>query len=212
LENNVLQKAATGRIKKIVDPSLLLHLSSTKSATLLLGVSRFFTVAPCDNGHVVERRTDNGICVQCDRDRNTERRNKDGKPQRIMFKDLTLTEQKEHTKRVSKYHYERNKDKVNARTRKFIENNPEAVRGYRLKRVYGLSLEEYDTLVFRQGGVCAICSKPPSDKKNHSMLYVDHDHTTGVVRGLLCRDCNLALGLFEDSKSFLKAAISYLSI
>ena len=70
---------------------------------------------------------------------------------------------------------------------------------------YGLSPADYEQRFESQGGVCAICSQT-SDKS----LAVDHDHVTGVVRGLLCRECNLGLGHFEDDTSRMWAAFEYL--
>lgn len=74
-------------------------------------------------------------------------------------------------------------------------------------RKYGLRPEDYDTLLDNQNGVCAICSEPPKPGRR---LAVDHDHTTGEVRGLLCSPCNTALGLFKDRIRLLAAAIVYL--
>jgi hypothetical protein len=62
-------------------------------------------------------------------------------------------------------------------------------RDWNLRRRYGISSEEYETLLDAQDGVCAICKSPP--KKNR--LHVDHCHETGLVRGLLCAHCNSSL-------------------
>lgn len=79
-----------------------------------------------------------------------------------------------------------------------------------LKRQYSLSLQDYDNLVTKQGGKCAICgTKDPGD--NRSRLCVDHCHDTGKVRGLLCARCNIALGGFKDSTKLLAKAILYLN-
>jgi len=66
---------------------------------------------------------------------------------------------------------------------------------------------EYDRMLKRQGGGCAICSREPSE---HRRLAVDHDHKTKEIRGLLCGRCNVALGLLDDSVSRLLEAIYYL--
>ena len=55
-----------------------------------------------------------------------------------------------------------------------------------LKRKYGITAKEYEALFKRQGGVCAICGRPPKTRR----LHVDHCHRTKVVRGLLCFRCN----------------------
>jgi hypothetical protein len=66
-----------------------------------------------------------------------------------------------------------------------------------LKHRYDLSIEEYDALVTKQNGVCAICGEPPRGKMKR--LSVDHNHETGKVRGLLCITCNRVLGYFENA-------------
>lgn len=81
----------------------------------------------------------------------------------------------------------------------------------RCKRKYGLTDEEYRALILVQGGVCSICKKPPhAEDKKDRRFAVDHCHKTGVIRGILCSPCNLALGLLEDNPDFFSAAIQYL--
>lgn len=75
-----------------------------------------------------------------------------------------------------------------------------------LLRKYGLDEMQYQQMLAAQGGCCAICGGLRGKYK----LAVDHDHTTGVVRGLLCQPCNRALGYFKDSPSVLQAATTYL--
>lgn len=76
-----------------------------------------------------------------------------------------------------------------------------------LKRLYNLTEEGYTALSISQGGLCAICAKPPTNKR----LAVDHDHKSMKIRGLLCENCNKGLGLFEDNASRLTKALEYLS-
>lgn len=78
----------------------------------------------------------------------------------------------------------------------------------RLMRTFGITPEDYDAALVAQGGGCAICGNGPSH--GASYLDVDHDHTTGQFRGLLCRPCNLALGKLRDSQVLLAIAIAYL--
>ena len=73
--------------------------------------------------------------------------------------------------------------------------------------LYGLTPEVYNRMLEEQGGVCAICSQPEPRCQG---LSVDHDHNTGVVRGLLCSNCNTALGLFIDDPDRLARAATYL--
>ena len=75
-------------------------------------------------------------------------------------------------------------------------------------RQYGITIEEYEILVAEQNNGCAICNA--STGSNGKRLSVDHNHQTGEVRGLLCDDCNTALGKFKDDPSLLAKAITYL--
>ncbi|QDF15385.1 endonuclease VII [Gordonia phage Mollymur] len=72
---------------------------------------------------------------------------------------------------------------------------------------YGITALEFDRMVEGQGSACGICRevKPPSD------LVVDHDHTTGRVRGLLCNSCNTGIGLLREDPKILSSAIDYVT-
>lgn len=78
----------------------------------------------------------------------------------------------------------------------------------RYKRAYGITLAEYNQMLANQKECCPICERHVSALKRR--LHVDHDHKTGVVRGLICEDCNVALGRFRDEKRSLLNAIRYL--
>lgn len=73
---------------------------------------------------------------------------------------------------------------------------------------YGITFEDFDTLYELHQGRCHICQSPL--ERDHKETHVDHDHTTGKVRGILCRGCNHGLGHFRDSPDALRAAIAYL--
>lgn len=100
--------------------------------------------------------------------------------------------------------------------------NPEKVkatnRRIKLKRQYGLTIEDYNAMLDSQNGVCKICGMPEtkmqrrgSDTKlTPESLHVDHDHATGKIRGLLCYKCNTALGKFDDNPELFRRAIAYL--
>jgi len=68
--------------------------------------------------------------------------------------------------------------------------------------LYGLTIEVYDEMVTEQGGVCAICQKPPH---KNGRLHVDHHHRTGRIRSLLCVGCNVKLGTVENTDWMAKA-------
>ena len=90
------------------------------------------------------------------------------------------------------------------------ERTPEKGREKKLRDLYGISTADYDALLTAQGGGCAICGSktPKSSRSKH--LFVDHDHDTGDVRGLLCHQCNAAIGLFQDDPARIAAAVAYL--
>lgn len=78
---------------------------------------------------------------------------------------------------------------------------------------YGLTLEDYEHILELQGGMCAICKGPETRKSRLGRTYslgVDHDHDTGIIRGLLCFNCNFALGKLSDSSEVLFRAAYYL--
>lgn len=82
---------------------------------------------------------------------------------------------------------------------------------YDLKYKYKIGKGEFNTILDEQGGSCAICGFTPFGNKFPSnRLFVDHCHSSGKVRGLLCNDCNKAIGLMKDSSELLQKAISYL--
>lgn len=83
--------------------------------------------------------------------------------------------------------YERNRELSIERNRRWKLKNPGAERRVRLKRCYGITPEQFDKMMEVQGGVCAICKKPP--REGHR-LHVEHCHTTKRVRGLACWVCN----------------------
>jgi hypothetical protein len=82
-------------------------------------------------------------------------------------------------------------------------------------KIYGLSVEDYDSLLNKQNGVCAICEQKETVLDGVSgkvkMLSVDHCHDTGKVRGLLCSACNTGIGLARHDPEILRSAISYLA-
>lgn len=85
--------------------------------------------------------------------------------------------------------------------------NPDKVKNKHLRHKYGITFEEYRRMELVQGGLCAICRKPENPGRS---LAVDHNHTTGQVRALLCGNCNRGIGMLQDSADLLRAAAEYL--
>ena len=135
-------------------------------------------------------------------------------------RDGTRPECKQCTREQRRAWYRENRERELVRVRDWQVANPERVRatmdrfvaaGKRtlsnrkshLKRKYGLTLEGFDELLASQGDGCAICGKPDPDN-------VDHDHETGRVRGILCWNCNIAIGQLEDDADRARAVAEYL--
>jgi 5-methylcytosine-specific restriction endonuclease McrA len=109
----------------------------------------------------------------------------------------------------------------NQQTSQWIKDNPEARKAYaqsercktgqrnsRYKKLYKITVEEYDQKMLEQKGICAICPKHQSESKKK--FAVDHNHKTNQVRGLLCDNCNRALGYFQDNPDLLDSGSVYL--
>mgnify|MGYP006921286330 CR=1 FL=1 len=110
-----------------------------------------------------------------------------------------------------KAYYQNNKSKIVARRKTDRQGlSVAALREISLRQRYGMTLEDYDAMLEAQGGVCAICAKPPRGKSKGRRLYVDHCHDTKIVRGLLCAGCNTALGQFYHDPAIFARAIAYL--
>jgi hypothetical protein len=116
---------------------------------------------------------------------------------------------KEKLLRQNKEWRERNREKLVEMRLAYREKNREKIRGENLKRRYGISSVDFDAMLLRQDGKCAICGTSSPGGRNNS-FHVDHDHTTGIVRGLLCHHCNTAIGKFNDDPVILAKAILYL--
>jgi hypothetical protein len=113
---------------------------------------------------------------------------------------------------------ERTRDRVNKRLTYLKNIDPTKFYGGKKKHTlkkYGISPLDYADMLLKQGGVCAVCklSETCKDKRSNKVrdLAVDHCHTTGRVRGLLCSRCNKALGGFKDNAELLASAIGYLN-
>lgn len=119
---------------------------------------------------------------------------------------------------TSKYQTEwqtRNRERTNVHARNYRERNrkkvSESQRRSKFKIKYGITLGDYDRMLTEQGGHCAICPATEPGRAGRKYLYVDHCHSTGRVRGLLCGNCNNGLGWFKDDPIRLQNAIAYLA-
>ena len=114
------------------------------------------------------------------------------------------------------FYFQRNACKpcVREHQRNFRNSRPDYNHARNLQRRYGLSVDEYRTLVENHNFACAICKVEISDALGYTgkrSVVVDHNHETGDVRGILCSKCNLVLGHARESTEILYKAIVYLS-
>lgn len=147
------------------------------------------------------------ICIDCKLEKSLDMfyKRSDGTP-RSYCKEC-------HATRNRKW-VENNRERKRENERNQYHRNPQRAKNWKLKRDFGISLEEYHELLEKQYGKCAICKQEetaihPSGKRKR--LAVDHDHDTGRVRGLLCENCNHGIGKFKDSPDRLIEAANYLS-
>lgn len=140
-------------------------------------------------------------------------------------KEYNLKNAEKIRARVSEYNLLHKEDKKNYDRDYRITNQPK-VKNWRnlrkasgksyidarksfIKRKYKISLEDYDAILVSQDNKCKICGNTKSNHRNE-ILYIDHCHTTGKIRGLLCHHCNVGLGGFKDNIESLSKAIKYL--
>lgn len=101
-------------------------------------------------------------------------------------------------KEESKQYYLKNKERLAEQVKNWTNRNP----SYYLLKLYGIAVHGYNRLFEEQQGCCAICNRHQITFKRR--LSVDHNHTTGKVRGLLCVACNTDLGVYENRKMELE--------
>jgi hypothetical protein len=108
----------------------------------------------------------------------------------------------------SRQYKKNNRDKIN----KYRADNKERhliwERRYQFKKKYGITLDQYQNMFNLQEGKCAICGIHQDELTR--ALYIDHDHCTENIRGLLCHKCNSILGYVNDDINLLENAIKYL--
>jgi hypothetical protein len=115
------------------------------------------------------------------------------------------------SKSYQQLYYLKNRDKVMARSKKWAEENKEQkqrnARSSHIKKSYGITLEQEQDLKNKQDNKCPICK---TELGIGHKTHIDHCHTTGKVRGILCHACNVLLGHARESVDILKSAQKYL--
>lgn len=123
------------------------------------------------------------------------------------------------TKDITEFYRRGGKQSPNTRhnhckecTKKRVSATPSIVkREQALKRMYGITQQDYDVMLTEQNNQCAICeTTEPGGRHTSNYFVVDHCHDTGKVRKLLCHKCNTAMGLLGDNVSVIESMIKYL--
>ena len=164
------------------------------------GEKYYFNAIPCQNNHISPRKVRRNRCLACNA---AFMKNK-----RVRRPELNNAF---NEKRRKNYH--ENRDEILKDRRERYSTDPkvrEKSRGYSLRRIYGIELEDYNLMLKKQNGKCAICGSTSSNSKRTEHFSVDHDHKLKKVRSLLCHKCNFAIGYSKDSVETLNKAIKYL--
>lgn len=114
----------------------------------------------------------------------------------------------EERKAAQRDYYAKNRERKRATNDAWRKANPDKEKNTYLKSRYGITLEQYEHMFTECNGTCMICNEHGDTSKD---LFVDHNHDTGDIRGLLCYQCNFALGHFKDSIPLLLKAVEYLT-
>jgi len=117
---------------------------------------------------------------------------------------------------TSRAYAQANKERLKEYHRQWNIQNRELARIRKVVKNFRITAEEYLAMVEYQNNLCAICKQLETLVDKHSglvrNLHVDHNHTTGKVRGLLCTACNTAIGNFKEDTNTIRAAISYIEL
>jgi hypothetical protein len=190
------------------------HLPATASGARYLGSLYYFTGKPCKAGHVGLRYASSSNCVHCIEDKrgvvfDTEK-------DRFSEKNINLAiaaMADGNTKYFSETpcplgHLERYTSSNNCVECNSIsmQRRKESARWSRIKKLYGIDQNQFDGMVLAQKAKCSICDADLNPKNTH----IDHCHTTGAVRELLCSKCNQAIGLVNESLETLEKIKQYL--
>jgi hypothetical protein len=126
------------------------------------------------------------------------------------------SENKEHIEEITRDWRARNKPQIVERNKEYYEFNKERLLNWSRKHAflkkYGLTLEQHAEMVKQQSGKCLICDTQPNPMLGNKKkgLHVDHCHETGKIRGLLCHNCNCAIGLLNDDAGNVRRLLEYI--
>lgn len=197
----------------------LLKYPATLKRAKELGELYYFTGSPCKNGHIGLRYASSANCVKCVEDKRgilfkNKRGNKTVRTtldQELAIKanaaGFTTYESLFPCKYGHKIKFVSTNNCVECNNI-LREKNKEYFRWSRIKKEYNLTKDEFYIILEKQNYSCPICGVNILNMLKN--IHVDHNHTTGIVRGILCSKCNQGIGLFMENKNILKSAIEYL--
>ena len=108
----------------------------------------------------------------------------------------------------NKNYYIKNKKELALKNKTYTLENKEKIKSAKMRRKFGIAIEEKILLFAKQGNKCAICGCTENNVGRD--WDIDHCHKTGKIRGILCSNCNRGLGLFQDNLENLRQACKYL--
>lgn len=146
-----------------------------------------------------------------DANRTTQRRFRENHREEIRVKNRELYHADlERQRERNRLYRANNLEKERARCRAYAKANPDKVRAKHLRATYGITIQCYEQALVSQDHRCKICALPWAERTRD--FQIDHDHTTGAVRGLLCHMCNKGLGLFRDNPQAMVNAARYVQL
>lgn len=116
-------------------------------------------------------------------------------------------ENKEYCREKRYDRYKKNQERDNETVRRFLKKNPGKTKEYHLRAKFGIEKEQFNKMLTEQNNSCDICN---NEFTKTLLASVDHNHSSGKVRGLLCGQCNTGIGLLKENEQTLLNAIEYL--
>lgn len=158
---------------------------------------------PCAKCGAIDRN-EQGSCNPCRRKRGRERN-------RLKDRSHLLCSRCKKRPRVDGKCCEKCLERIANGSPMAMERPKEYIKDWTLKERYGVSLKQFEEMAAAQNGLCYICKDPERSGLNQEWLSVDHDHSDGRVRKILCRKCNSGLGMFGDDPERIARAVEYLN-
>lgn len=170
--------------------------------------SKTYIGNPCKCG-CNEKYVSSYGCIACTLARNDkEYIKKYSKSDKAKLRSKEYVEKIKQDGKISEYNVKWRNGTGKGHAKEYYDNNKDIWKDRQLKRTYNITLEQYNKLLQEQNHCCNICGAHESNFKKS--LAVDHCHNTGVVRGLLCKNCNTGIGNFYDNVDIMKRAIEYI--